>query len=388
MRVLVVHNRYRGANPSGENNVVDTEVDLLRSAGVDVHTFIRSSDEIAVMPVHRRVGVALSPITGAASRESFRDALHRVRPAVVHLHNPYPLISPTVIDESRRAGAAVVATVHNYRFECMNGLLFRAGAICTDCEGRRVQWPGVQHSCYRGSFPQSAVMAVAIARHRPAWEGVGRFLAVSDFVADRLRRSGVPAHSIVVKPNATPDHGVADEAGSGFLFAGRLSAEKGVHVMLDAWGVSGLGERDRLVIVGDGPLRKEVEARTQRMGGVTFVGGQTPEQVRSWRAATAVGVFPSLWYETLSAAPESFACGRPVVATRLGGLGAVVDDDVGWTCEPDADALAAVLVAASDPRERSRRGLAARARFDQQFAPDVLLRRQLGAYEAAIAERG
>lgn len=387
MKVLVVHNRYRSALPSGENNVVDTEVDLLRSAGVDVHTFIRSSDEIAVMPVHRRVGVALSPITGHASRESFREMLRRVRPDVVHLHNPYPLISPTVIDESRRAGAAVVATVNNFRLRCMNGYFFRDGEVCTACEDRRVQWPGIVHACYRESLAQSMVMAAALTRHRSSWSAVDRFLAVSPFVAERLQQWGVPPDRVVLKPNTTPDRPVAEGIGTGYLYAGRLSDEKGVLLLLDAWAASGLDATERLLIAGDGPLRSEVERRAAALQGVAVLGNRSPQEVAALRADTAVAVFPSTWFEAMSAAPESFAAGRPVIATSVGGLADVVDDAVGWSVSPTVEAMADALRASCDRDERVLRGAAARRRFDAGFAPQVLLDRQLAAYGAAVAAR-
>ncbi|MEY4601586.1 MAG: hypothetical protein RLZZ201_1277, partial [Actinomycetota bacterium] len=120
------------------------------------------------------------------SRQALRETLDRVRPDVVHLHNPYPLVSPTVIDDARERGVAVVATIHNFRLECMSGMLFRDGAICTACEAHRFPWPGVRHGCYRDSYAQSTVMASALAMHRRRWQGVSRFLAVSGFVKKGL----------------------------------------------------------------------------------------------------------------------------------------------------------------------------------------------------------
>lgn len=387
MRVLVVHNRYRSSMPSGENNVVDAEVELLRSGGVDVHTFIRSSDEITAMPVRRRLGVISSPFNGTATSTDLRSTLDRLRPDIVHLHNPYPLVSPVVIDEARHRGAAVVATLHNFRLACMNGLLFRDGKVCTDCEGTRVPWPGVLHSCYRDSRAQSTLMAAALVRNRARWDGVSRFLAVSPFVAERARGWGLDDRRIVVKPNATADTGVADGSGSGYLFAGRLSREKGVDLLLDAWVGSGLDGSERLVVVGDGPMRAEVERRAATMRSVTVVGQQSSEQVRRWRAETAVAVFPSVWFETMSSAPESFAAGRPVVSTSMGALGDVVDDAVGWSAAPSVQGVAAALRSSVDQGERRRRGAGARQRFVERFAPDVVLRQQREIYDEAIADR-
>ncbi|HZV27555.1 MAG TPA: glycosyltransferase, partial [Acidothermaceae bacterium] len=190
MRVLVVHNRYRSENPSGENAVVDLEVDLLRGAGVDVAVFERSSDEIDAFSRRERAGLAMQPIYSASSIRRVREIVREFKPDVLHLHNPYPLISPSVLRTARTAGVATVVTVHNYRLVCTNGLFFRDGHSCHDCQGTRLPYPAVVHACYRESRPESAVIGTALVVHRKTWHTVDRFIALSGPIRDFLLAYG------------------------------------------------------------------------------------------------------------------------------------------------------------------------------------------------------
>ncbi len=191
-RVLVVHNRYRSELPSGENQAVDGQIALLRSAGLDVETYFRSSDEIAAFSRAKRLELAIRPTFSREDVAAIGGVIGRFRPDVVHLHNVYPLISPAVIARAKSSDCRVVQTVHNFRHICASGSLFRDGATCTDCLGKSLPWPAVLHGCYRGSRMQSLALGTAIAHHRSTWAQVDRFLAVSEFVAELLTTAGIP----------------------------------------------------------------------------------------------------------------------------------------------------------------------------------------------------
>src|SRR5882672_7176240 len=166
-KVVVAHNRYGSAAPSGENAIVDAEIAQLRAAGLDVIPFVRSSDEINDLPVAQRALLPLSPIYNGPSQRALDEVLRAENPDLLHLHNPYPLLSPWVVRTAHRHGVPVVQTVHNYRQVCSSGLYFRDGHNCQDCRGRLFGVPAVVHRCYRGSRTQSALMATTLAVHRP-----------------------------------------------------------------------------------------------------------------------------------------------------------------------------------------------------------------------------
>ncbi|MGH3647794.1 MAG: glycosyltransferase family 4 protein, partial [Micromonosporaceae bacterium] len=218
MKVVIAHNRYVSAQPSGENSVVDNELGLLAEAGVEVVPFLRTSDEIATMSAGQKALLPISPLYAGTAQRQLRDLLAREKPDVLHLHNPYPLLSPWVVRTAHAAGVPVVHTVHNFRQVCVAGTYFRDGHPCYDCRGKSFGYPGILHGCYRGSRAQSAIMASTLAAHRGTWRSVDRFIALTTAMAAHLRSYGIQDSQIVVKPNCVPDPGTHSVTGSGFLY--------------------------------------------------------------------------------------------------------------------------------------------------------------------------
>jgi glycosyltransferase involved in cell wall biosynthesis len=382
VRVVVAHNRYREAQPSGENTVVDQEIEALRGAGVEVIPLLHSSDEIASMPVARRALLPLSPIYAGAAQRELRTLLRAYRPDLVHLHNPYPLLSPWVVRTAHAAGVPVVQTVHNYRQVCSSGLYFRDGQICTDCRGRRLGMPGVLHACYRGSTAQSAVMATALALHRPTWRAVDRYIALTDAIAEHLRGYGIAGDRIAVKPNSAPDPGEPAAGGDGMLYFGRLSAEKGLSLLLDAWREHPEGALGQLRIAGDGPLRELVASAAARRGDLTYLGPLDRPGVRAALAGTALVVVPSTWHDVLpTVVIESLAAGRPVLGTALGGIPYLVGD-AGWLVPPTVPELARAMPVALAGADQLRD--AARRRYLTTFSPQVVTQSLLDIYAGLL----
>ena len=383
-RVVVVHNRYVSAVPSGENEVVDDEVAQLRSAGVDVVTYLRDSDEIAGLGALGKARLATRPIRSGEDVRALGALLREVRPDVLHLHNPYPLISPWVIRTAARHGVPVVQTVHNYRMSCVAGSFYRDGAPCEDCLGKALPWPGVAHGCYRGSRLQSVPMAAALATHRRTWPLVSRFLPLTAFMTGKLRAAGIPDEQITVRPNAAADPGEPQGQGAGFFFAGRFDKEKGVLLLLDAWRRSGLDSRSTLVIAGDGNYQDQVRREAAALKGVTLTGTVSRDEVGRLMRQAAVVVVPSLGYEGFPRiVVEAFARARPVLVSDLGALPELVDDAVGWRAAPNPAGFAAGLVAAASG-DAVAKGAAARQRFLERYTPDHVLAQLLDVY-AAVA---
>ncbi|MEV4466846.1 glycosyltransferase family 4 protein [Micromonospora echinofusca] len=412
MRIVVAHNRYREAQPSGENTIVDAEIAQLTAAGVEVLPFIRSSDEIPSMSKSAKALLPISPIWAPRAQEDLSRLIAGHRPDVLHLHNPYPLISPWIVRTAHRHGVPVVQTVHNYRQVCSSGLYFRDGMICQDCRGRALGVPAIVHRCYRGSRAQSALMATTLAVHRGTWRSVDRFVALTSAVADHLRDYGIPAERIVVKPNGIPDPGTPAPLGDGFLYMARLSPEKGLGLLLEAWRRHPDGALGPLRIAGDGELRPLAEAAAAERADVTYLGPLDRAGVRAAIEASAVIIAASTWHDVLpTVIIEALAAGRPVLGTALGGipylLGAdaprepagtgpaavataapgqgrvalptgVAAGEAGWVVPPEPAAMAAALpVAAAGATEIAQ---AARLRYERTFHPDVVTKRLIDIY--------
>src|SRR3989440_1693700 len=380
MKVLVAHNRYSSAQPSGENTVVDAEIAQLTAAGVEVVPFLRSSDEIGTLPATQKALLPLGPVIFPPAIKALRHTIKTERPDLVHLHNPYPLISPWIVRTAQAHGLPVVQTVHNYRQVCANGLYFRDGHICHDCRGRAFPLPAVLHGCYRGSRAQSVLMATALTVHRGTWRGVDRYLALTDAIAEHLRDFGIPDGRITVKPNAIADPGPPAPLGEGFLFVSRLSREKGLGLLLDAWSQHPQGALGTLRIAGDGPQRRWAEAAADARSDVVFLGPQNQAGVRAAMRDSAVVLAPSLWHDVLpTVILEALAAGRPVLGTNLGGIPYLVGT-AGWTVPPTVDALADALPVARD----GAASLAplARKRYETTFTPELITGRLVDVYTA------
>ena len=303
---------------------------------------------------------------------------------VVHAHNLFPSLSPAVLRAARGAGAAVVVTLHNYRYLCLPGSLIRDGKACDVCVGR-VPWRGVVHRCYRGSAAGSATIATSLTLHRSmsSFDAVGRFAAVSGFLRDTYDRVSFAPGRIVVKPNFAPPAAVRDGPGEGFVFLGRLAPEKGVDTLLEAWRDDGAG-LEPLTVVGSGPA--EAELRAARPSGVRFLGDvasdRVPDLIRSARAV----LIPSRWEEAAvpRVALEAYACGVPVVSSDRGALPeGVIHGQTGLIVPAgDPTAWRAAAVAMTDDGTGERLGGGAFALWRERYGPEA----GLAALEALYAE--
>ena len=383
MKIIVAHNRYASTSPSGENTIVDAEIGQLRAAGVEVVPFLRSSDEIGALGPAGKALLAASPVYNGASQRALAELIRTERPDLMHLHNPYPLLSPWVVRTAHKHDVPVIQTVHNYRQVCAPGLYFRDGHVCHDCRGKAFALPAIRHACYRGSRPQSAIMATTLAVHRGTWRSVDRYIALTSAIADHLRDFGIPGDRISVKPNAIPDPGPAAGPGTGFLLASRLVPEKGLPLLLDAWLRHGEGELGTLRIAGDGPLRPVAEQAAAARSDVTYLGPLDRAGMQREIAAAAVVIMPSTWHDPLpTIVLEALAAGRPVLGTTMGGIPYLVGD-AGWIVEPTVDAMSAGLKTAHAAAASLSR--AARRRYEQSFAPDVLVQRLIDIYAEVVA---
>ncbi len=387
--VLMVHCYYRDLG--GESLSFESETRLLRQSGVRVTTYTRDNREIDSVGPLGRVQIGLRTIWAQDAYRQIAEVVRAERPDVVHFQNTFPLISPSALHAVHRLGVPVVQALRNYRLVCASGVLYRDGHVCTDCVGRRLPTPALQHACYHDSRPRTIAVTAMQVAHRAlgTWSDVvDIYVAPSRFARDLFVDAGLDPERVMVKPNfVAPDPGMRQETGEGVLFAGRLAPEKGVLTLLEAW--KALPDI-RLRIAGDGPLRRELARIIEAEGlsdRVELLGPQSPERILELIADSRCLVFPSQWYETFGrVAAEAFACGVPVVASRLGAMAEVVSDGVtGRLFESgNAQALAEAVrqVMTRDDHQAYRTN--ARKAYEQHYTPEANLELLLEVYDRAM----
>ncbi len=391
MRVLQLHNHHQSLG--GAMEVLAHEATLLVSGGHEVQEYtLPPTEQLGLGSV--RAG--MKAVWNVEACRAVEDHIRTFRPDVVHVHTPFPLMSPAVFRTAKGLGVPTVTTLHSYRYSCIAATCHRDGKICEDCVGKRLKLPGLRHRCYHDSVGASAALTVGLALHRGLGtfhRAVDRFLALTEFSRNLLIRDGIPAHKVVVKHNSVPDPGVAttsDAPADRYVaFAGRLMDIKGVETMLDAWDRAARQDL-RLRVAGDGPLRGLVEERSRRDPSLSYEGWLDEDDVfELMRGADAVLV-PSEWYEgggplvTL----RSLAVGTPVIVSDLENISDyVLQDDAGEEFGVGVpDALAAVLTSvATDPaRWRARRARARRS-YERRYSPQVDLPRLEAVYAGVVA---
>ena len=385
MTIVMVHNFYQQAG--GEDQVFAAEADLLASRGHRVIRFTVHNDAIQAMG---RCEAAARTVWNAQTIGPLRDLLRLHRPDLVHFHNTFPLISPAAHHAVHGAGVPVVQTLHNFRLLCPVATFFRAGRACEECMGKAVAYPALRHGCYRQSRAASAAVVAMLTAHRlmRTWQKtVDLFIALSQFSRRKLIQGGLPAQRIVVKPNFVSAPARRGEGRGGYaICVGRLSPEKGVDVLLDAW--RSLGDVMPLKIVGDGPLADQVRQAAQTQPSIQWLGRLPSEQVQSLMADASVVVLPSACYENFPRViVEAYAAGTPVVASRLGAMAELVEDGrTGLLFEPGnaADLARTVASFVGDAARQSAMRDNARRRYEEAYTPEKNHALLMGLYEQAI----
>lgn len=380
MLILIAHNAYQ--HRGGEDSVVEAEIALLRSHGHEVVTYFRHNNDIAAMP---RITAARDTLWSTRTKREVAKLICTLKPDVIHAHNTFPLISPSLYWAAGRADVPVVQTLHNFRLMCLNALFLRRGQVCEDCLGR-LPWRGVLRRCYRESGGQSAVLAGMLTLHRGLGtyrHMVARYIALNNFCRNMFIQGGLPAERIVVKPNFVDFPAPEVLPRQGVLFIGRLSVEKGVEALAKA--VLLLSDI-QLRVAGDGPQACLLEG----IKGITRLGSLSGEAVRREMNGSVALVVPSIWYENFPRTiVEAFASGLPVIASRIGALADLVKDgETGLLFEPGSprDLADKMAWALAHPEQMAEMGRKARAQYEVEFCADVNYRLLMGIYEGVLRE--
>lgn len=391
MKIVIVHNQYQ--LPGGEDVVVRQEHQLLERSGHQVVLYQRSNCEINSFVGIKQLALVPKTMWSVDAHKSLAELLNREKPDLVHVHNTFVVISPSIYSACWERGIPVVQTLHNFRLLCPGSNFFRDGIICEECLDHSLL-RSVRHGCYRNSRGATAAVVLMLAFHRAldTWRSVTRFIALTAFAKGKFIAAGFPSERVVVKPNfADPDPGERVAAGEYAVFLGRLVEDKGPRVLLDAW--KKLPAHYPLHIVGDGPQRAalEAQARELQLSGITFRGQLSHAAAIEIIKGARFIIVPSTWYETFGMCIiESFACGTPVLCSRLGAMTEIVEDHVTGLHfnRGDAQDLATkVEWAWNHPVELTKMGRAARRKYETDYTAEKNYSLLMGIYEQALGTR-
>ncbi|RMH48625.1 MAG: glycosyltransferase [Gammaproteobacteria bacterium] len=387
MKILAAHNYYQVRG--GEESIFETEVDLLKAHGHEVLLYTIHNDLIRNMG---RLEVAWATFWNDAIYDEFRALVREHRPDIVHFHNTFPLISPAAYYAVRREGVPVVQTINNYRILCPKAQFFRKGRVCEACIDKRFKWPGIQYACYRDDRLASVVVTGMLAMHwyKGTWtEAVDAYvLGLTEFARQKFIEAGLPSEKLFLKPNFVHPEPVPGKGkGRYALFIGRLSEEKGIHTLLEAWQRLSIP----LKIAGDGPLRELVSEVAVQHKFIEYLGRVSGDEVLNLMGDATFLVFPSVWYEGLPRTiVESFARGTPIIASNLGAMSSLITHaQNGLLFTPGkAQELAQqvqMLWDAPDQQIALRRG--ARAEYEAKYTAERNYEMLMAIYEQAIAQK-
>jgi len=339
--ILICHNSY--INSGGEDKVFTNEAELLINNGQIVQQFIKSNK---IIPNEPKLKIGANTFWSFSSTRDLQEILNKNKIDVVHFHNTFPLISPSAYYVCKEFNLPVVQTLHNYRLICPNAILYRDNQVCEDCINKSFAWPGILHACYRKSRIQTSIVSSMVFFHRliNTWQkNVDVYIALTNFSKKKFVGAGLPSEKIVVSPNfVLEDPGVKKEIGEYALFVGRISEEKGIKTLLEAW--KKIPEIP-LKIVGDGHLMDFVKGiiKETNLNNVLVLGKKDNLEVIELMKKAQFLIFPSEWYEGFPMTiVESFSVGLPVIASNIGAMEELIEHNKSGIlfASGDADDLA------------------------------------------------
>lgn len=381
MRILIVHTYYK--LKGGEDSVVTNEIKLLRSNGISVDQLIfnnSGSTLLKLLQLPFNIG-------------SYRKTLKKVKffnPDIVHIHNLHFSGSAAVIYAVKKLKVPIVMTLHNYRLLCPSGTLFHNNQLFLNSVGGGFPWKAVTEGVYQHSIPVTFWVAVSMYLHEKlcTWHAVDRFILLGEHSREIFAHSKLEAlaDKMVVKPNfcyALTTAPMATTKKPYYLYIGRLTEEKGIPVLLEAFTATGLP----IHIVGTGPLEGLVKDYGSRYKNISFLGAKPKKEVYELLDGATALIFPSVWYETFGMVIiEAFSKGVPVIASDLGNIKNMVNHNLNGLkfAAGNPTALAAQLVHYESLRaeEREEYRKSARQTYLNHYSPEANAAQLIQLYQS------
>jgi len=386
MKVLVCHNYYK--TTSGEDIVVQTDMELLRAAGFETLEYRRDNAVIESYGVPQYLRFAVRTLYSKQTSTDIENLVRAERPDVALVQNVFPLISPSVYYVLARSRVPIIQLVYNYRLVCAGATLYCRGRICERCLGGNY-FHAVRYRCFRDSAGLSALYATTLAAHRYIGgfhRTIQAYVTPDRFLRNKLVSAGYPEDRMFTlnNPFDVGRYRASFRHAGYFLFAGRLVKEKGIFTALRAME---LLPDCRLLVVGAGQAEAAAQqyASERSLGNVTFLGLRYGPDLMSVLDGARAVLVPSEWFDTCPVIlQQAFACGKPVIASDIDGIPEVVSHGVNGLLFPPGDAAAlarGMAELAADEERRLRLACNARRMAEAEFTPQ----RRIDGLRAVIA---
>lgn len=399
IKILLVHNYYGSSAPSGENTVFGAELQMLRQKKYHISNYTKHSDTIRNKGLWGKIKGGASTPWNPFSYNGVKNIVKKTDPDIVHVHNTFPLISPSIFHALKNSNSAVVMTLHNYRIFCAAGIPMKYNEICTECLDNKSSFNALKYGCYRGSRLATFPMALMIELHRKlgTWENhVDAFIALTEFQKNKMIQAGLPEKKVYIKPHfysGNPEFMEYVSREQSVVFVGRLGAEKGIFDLLNAWKVWG-EKAPILKIIGDGELKNDIKRFIELNGldkTIKLEGLLPFDKVQKIVSKSSLLILPSICFEGFPMTiREAFALGVPVAGSDIGSIPDIVDDGVnGILFKPGnpEDLLKKVKALWNDQDRLEILAKAAKEKFEKFYTEDVNYEILMDIYQKAIKNR-
>ncbi|PFR30915.1 glycosyl transferase [Bacillus cereus] len=366
-------------------------MDLLKSRSIEVNLYSVHNDSIKERGLIGKARLGMETIWSYSEFTRLKQYLLKNKPDVVHIHNFFPILSPAVYYACSKLKIPVVQTLHNYRLLCPSAMFMRENKICESCLKGSL-FNSIKHGCYRDSKIQTIPIASMITFNRiiGTWNNkVNRYIALTNFAKDKFVEGGIPEDKLVVKPNFLEQKAVEVDINEKYLlFVGRISKEKGVHNLLRSWKQLRNKNNTKLIIIGDGPEKSNLE-KEYISGDIKFLGNQETKTVLAYMKSAKYLVVPSIWYEGFPMTiVESFSVGTPVICSNIGSLQEVVEDGItGFHFNnKDSRHLTTILEKALNYDQYELMKTNVFSKFEKNYTPEVNYNQLINIYRDVIKE--
>ncbi len=316
-RILQLHNKYQ--QYGGEDTVVLSEYHLLKKNGQQVEQLFFDNRNIS-SSIYDKLKAGLSSVFSFSSAKKVEQKIIQFKPDIIHVHNFFPLLSPSIFYIAKKNKIPIIITIHNYRLICANALLYRNKHICEDCVHKLIPLSGILHKCYRSSFIQSAAVTIMSSFHKilGTWKNkVNMYIVLTEFGKNKFIKSSLnlPISKVIVKPNFAEDFGFGNNRREDYyVFFGRLSEEKGIDILLESVKFYNY----KLKIMGDGPLRELVQQKVIDNSNIEYLGFKDKDFIISQLKNSRGLIVPSIWYEGLPLSIiETLSTGTPIIFSDI-----------------------------------------------------------------------